>query len=48
MFDLLDAPVARVTGEDVPMPDSRALELLATPHEEHVIRAIRKVMHHGG
>jgi pyruvate dehydrogenase E1 component beta subunit len=33
MFDELDAPVARVTGEDVPMPYARNLELLATPHE---------------
>lgn len=45
MFDELDAPVVRVTGEDVPMPYARNLELLATPHEEHVVRAIRKVMY---
>ncbi len=45
MFDELDAPVARVTGEDVPMPYARNLELLATPHEEHVARAIRSVMY---
>src|SRR5205823_504366 len=45
MFDELDAPVARVTGEDVPMPYARNLELLATPHEEHIVAAIRKVMY---
>ena len=45
MFDELDAPVARVTGEDVPMPYARNLELLATPHEEHIERAVRKVMY---
>lgn len=45
MFDELDAPVERVTGEDVPMPYARNLELLATPHEEHVLRAVRKVMY---
>ena len=45
MFDELDAPVERVTGEDVPMPYARNLELLATPHEEHVIRAVKKVMY---
>lgn len=45
MFDELDAPVARVTGEDVPMPYARNLELLATPHEEHILRAIKKVMY---
>jgi pyruvate dehydrogenase E1 component beta subunit len=45
MFDELDAPVLRVTGEDVPMPYARNLELLATPHEEHVIAAVKKVMY---
>ena len=45
MFDELDAPVARVSGEDVPMPYARNLELLATPHEEHIIRAVKKVMY---
>lgn len=45
VFDELDAPVRRVTGEDVPMPYARNLELLATPHEEHVIAAVRKVMY---
>jgi pyruvate dehydrogenase E1 component beta subunit len=43
MFDELDAPVIRVTGEDVPMPYARNLELLATPHEEDIIRAIKQV-----
>jgi pyruvate dehydrogenase E1 component beta subunit len=46
-FDELDAPVARVTGEDVPMPYARNLELLAVPHEEHVLHAIHKVMYRG-
>lgn len=45
VFDELDAPVERVTGEDVPMPYARNLELLATPHEEHVANAIHKVMY---
>ena len=45
MFDELDAPVVRVTGEDVPMPYARNLELLATPHEEDVVRAVNKVMY---
>src|SRR5205085_7321380 len=43
MFDELDAPVARVTGEDVPMPYARDLELLATSHEQHVARALQQV-----
>lgn len=38
-FDWLDAPVARVTGADVPMPYSKPLEQAAYPHEEHVVQA---------
>jgi pyruvate dehydrogenase E1 component beta subunit len=38
-FDYLDAPVQRVTGADVPMPYSKALEQTAMPHEEHVVKA---------
>jgi pyruvate dehydrogenase E1 component beta subunit len=48
MFDELDAPVARVTGEDVPMPYARNLELLATPHEPEILAGIRKVMYANG
>jgi pyruvate dehydrogenase E1 component beta subunit len=39
-FDWLDAPVARVTGADVPMPYSKPLEQAAFPHEEHVVQAV--------
>jgi len=45
MFDELDAPVVRVSGEDVPMPYARNLELLATPHEAQVMAAVKKVMY---
>jgi pyruvate dehydrogenase E1 component beta subunit len=45
VFDELDAPVERVTGEDVPMPYARNLELLATPHEEQVIEAVKRVLY---
>jgi len=48
MFDELDAPVARVTGEEVPMPYARNLELLATPHEPEIERAVKKVMYAKG
>ncbi len=48
VFDELDAPVERVTGEDVPMPYARNLELLATPHEEQVIAAMKKVLYANG
>jgi pyruvate dehydrogenase E1 component beta subunit len=47
-FDELDAPVERVTGEDVPMPYARNLELLATPHEEQVMAAVKKVLYANG
>lgn len=45
VFDELDAPVERVTGADVPMPYARNLELMATPHEDEVIAAVRRVMY---
>jgi len=38
-FDDLDAPAERVSGADVPMPYSKALEDIAYPHELQVIRA---------
>jgi pyruvate dehydrogenase E1 component beta subunit len=38
-FDYLDSPIQRVTGADVPMPYSKALEQAAMPHEEHVVKA---------
>jgi pyruvate dehydrogenase E1 component beta subunit len=38
-FDDLDAPVGRVTGADVPMPYSKALEEIAYPHEAQVVQA---------
>jgi len=36
-FDDLDAPVQRVSGADVPMPYSKALEDIAFPHVNHVV-----------
>jgi len=38
-FDDLDAPVARVSGADVPMPYSKPLEDIAYPHEPQVVQA---------
>src|SRR5271165_4055666 len=38
-FDELDAPVARVTGADVPMPYSKPLEDIAYPHEPQIVSA---------
>jgi pyruvate dehydrogenase E1 component beta subunit len=42
-FDWLDAPVARVTGKDVPMPYAANLERLAIPQAEDVVEAAKKV-----
>ncbi|MEZ5888901.1 MAG: pyruvate dehydrogenase complex E1 component subunit beta [Xanthobacteraceae bacterium] len=42
-FDYLDAPVARVTGKDVPMPYAANLEKLALPTVDDVVAAARAV-----
>ena len=42
-FDYLDAPVARVTGKDVPMPYAANLEKLALPSIAEVIQAVKAV-----
>ncbi len=44
-FDFLDAPVGRVTGADVPMPYSKALEEIAYPHEAQVVQAALGTFH---
>ena len=44
-FDLLDAPVERVTGADVPMPYARNLELLALPHERDIVAAAGRTLY---
>jgi len=42
-FDWLDAPIARVTGLDVPMPYAKNLEKLVIPNADHVADAVRHV-----
>jgi pyruvate dehydrogenase E1 component beta subunit len=42
-FDWLDAPVARVTGKDVPMPYAANLEKLALPSAAEVVEAAKAV-----
>ena len=42
-FDYLDAPVARVTGKDVPMPYAASLEKLALPNVGEVVQAAKTV-----
>lgn len=44
-FDYLDAPVERVTQEDVPMPYAHNLEVASLPNVEKVIRTVKKVMY---
>jgi pyruvate/2-oxoglutarate/acetoin dehydrogenase E1 component len=39
-FDYLDAPIARVTGADLPMPYSKPLEQIAFPHEPQVVETV--------
>ena len=41
-FDYLDAPVARVTSKDVPLPYAANLEKLALPNADDVVAAARK------
>jgi pyruvate dehydrogenase E1 component beta subunit len=44
-FDYLDAPPAKVSGADVPMPYAANLERLALPSSQHVIEAVRAVLY---
>ncbi len=44
-FDYLDAPVVRVTGEDVPMPYAKNLEHEVFPGVEKIVRAVRAVLY---
>jgi len=42
-FDYLDAPVARVSGKEVPMPYAANLEKLALPSAAEVVEAAKSV-----
>ena len=42
-FDYLDAPVARVSSKDVPLPYNRNLEFAALPSEEGVVEAVLRM-----
>src|SRR5262249_22322353 len=43
-FDYLDAPVIRVTGEDVPMPYAKNLEHLVVPNVDKVVNAVKNTL----
>ncbi|MGB2868257.1 MAG: pyruvate dehydrogenase complex E1 component subunit beta [Bacteroidota bacterium] len=47
VFDYLDAPVERVTQEDVPLPYAHNLEVASLPTVEKVVQAVKKVMYVG-
>ncbi len=42
-FDDLDAPMVRVTGEDLPMPYAANLEALALPNPNKIVQAAKSV-----
>ncbi|MDQ2919032.1 MAG: pyruvate dehydrogenase complex E1 component subunit beta [Verrucomicrobiota bacterium] len=42
IFDELDAPIARVSQEDVPMPYNERLEKAVLPNAEKIVAAVRK------
>jgi pyruvate dehydrogenase E1 component beta subunit len=42
-FDYLDAPVGRVSCEDVPMPYAANLEQLALPKPPQIVEAVKTV-----
>jgi pyruvate dehydrogenase E1 component beta subunit len=43
-FDALDAPVARVCSEEVPMPYAKHLEDAALPQAEKIVAAVRAIL----
>ena len=43
-FDYLDAPVARVTGADVPMPYAINLEQAAIPQVDNIYTAAKRTV----
>lgn len=42
-FDWLDAPIARITGEDVPIPYANSLESMVWPSVSAIIEAVKEV-----
>ncbi len=43
-FDYVDAPIRRVAQKEVPLPYNRALEQLALPQVEDVVKAVKEVL----
>lgn len=47
-FDYMDAPIERVTLEEVPMPYNETLETLAQPSPEKIVAAVRRTLYQTG
>ena len=47
VFDVLDAPIARLGGADAPIPYNPALEKAAVPQEDDIVAAARRLVRHG-
>ena len=43
-FDYMDAPIQHVTGADVPMPYSKALERIAIPRKDEIVAAVKAIV----
>ncbi len=43
-FDYMDAPIKHVTGADVPMPYSKALERAAIPRKGEIVEAVKAIV----
>jgi len=43
-FDYLDAPVRRISGQDVPMPYAKNLEKLAIPQLDDIITVVKDIL----
>ena len=44
MFDYMDAPIKRVSAEDVPLPYSKEIELLALPNAGKVVNTVKEIV----
>ena len=42
-FDLLDGPITRITGADIPMPYNQLLEQASLPSSDAIVHGVKKV-----
>jgi pyruvate dehydrogenase E1 component beta subunit len=43
-FDWMDAPIKRLSQVDVPLPYSKELELMAYPHVDDIVKAVKEIV----